>query len=293
MSYEIYGAVEEGTNRTENINKKEGDKMNPGSNRLKIAYIGFDIFIDALYGFHKNNCDILKIFTCETDNFTEFNQKIISYSKEHSIPLQITRITQENLDELALLGCELIFCAGYYHKIPTDTSIPMINLHPSLLPDLRGSWPLPYLIMNHAKITGITLHKIIEKFDAGDMITQVTFSIDELENLETLTAKICQRIPSMIDDLCMNLTARYEQAIPQILKPYCNTYIEDDFPITPSMTSNEASLILRAFYGYECVYYKDEKRYGLIRSSIQADETPFPLMDGFIAPEQVVTYDNN
>lgn len=260
---------------------------------LKIAYIGFDVFIDALYAFHDNNCEILKVFTCDTDNFTEFNLKVISYTTEHHIPLQISRITQDDLNELALQGCDLVFCAGYYHKIPTNTTIPLINLHPSLLPELRGAWPLPYLIINHAEKTGITLHKIVEQYDSGDIISQVEIPIAIQENLESLTRKTCNQIPDLINDLCENLSVRCQNATPQVLKPYCKTYIEDDFPINKEMTSNEAELILRAFYGYECVYYDDGQKYGLLRGHIQKDETPFPLVDGFIAPESVVTYDDN
>lgn len=256
-------------------------------NKLKVAYIGFDIFVDALYAFENNNCKILKIFTCETDNFTEFNIKVVKYAKEKNIPLQKSIITKQDIIELEKQNCDLIFSAGYYHKIPFDTKIPMINVHPSLLPEGRGAWPMPILIMNGARKTGVTFHKIVDKFDAGDIVLQSEIEVDENENLETLTRKFCDVVPSMVKKLCENFPEIYFDAVEQNLKAYNKSFFEEDCPITAEMNAVEADKILRAFYGYECIYFKNDKKYGLVKGKVQAEKTEFPLKDAYVLPESV------
>lgn len=52
-----------------------------------------------------------------------------------------------------------------------------INVHASLLPKYRGAAPIQRAIMNGEKTTGITIMKIVEKLDAGDMLLKKSVSI--------------------------------------------------------------------------------------------------------------------
>jgi len=47
-----------------------------------------------------------------------------------------------------------------------------INIHPSLLPAYKGVDPVFYALSNHAKIVGVTLHKMAESFDTGEILLQ-------------------------------------------------------------------------------------------------------------------------
>ena len=46
-----------------------------------------------------------------------------------------------------------------------------INVHASLLPELRGGAPIHYAILQGKKETGITIMYMVEKLDAGDIIS--------------------------------------------------------------------------------------------------------------------------
>ncbi len=52
---------------------------------MKVAYIGLDLFYPALETLKKLGCEIVEIFTCETDNVTEFNQQICNFAKKNNI----------------------------------------------------------------------------------------------------------------------------------------------------------------------------------------------------------------
>ena len=48
----------------------------------------------------------------------------------------------------------------------------ILNIHPSLLPDYRGAAPLEWAIINGETTTGVTIIKINEKFDKGEIVAQ-------------------------------------------------------------------------------------------------------------------------
>ena len=47
-----------------------------------------------------------------------------------------------------------------------------VNLHPSLLPALRGPAPIPYAVINGFQVTGVTTMLLADEIDAGDILLQ-------------------------------------------------------------------------------------------------------------------------
>ncbi len=253
---------------------------------MKLAYIGIDLFYTALDALDRLGCEIAEIFTCETDNETEFNVRVIDFAKRHGIPYTLNRITREDFERLAAKGCTAAVCAGYYYKIPVSEEFPIVNIHPSLLPRGRGSWPMPYAILRREKESGVTVHKIAEGFDTGDILLQERFFLSKDENLETFMEKACALVPQMMKKLTDNFGELWETALPQGEGEYLELPTEKDWTVTPDMTAAEADLILRAFYGFECVYKTGEEKITLIRGRAVADakekDHRFPLRDGYI-----------
>ena len=54
-----------------------------------------------------------------------------------------------------------------------------INVHPSLLPLYRGPSPIQWAILSGDEMTGITLIRMNEKMDEGDVIYQEQVMIRE------------------------------------------------------------------------------------------------------------------
>ena len=70
----------------------------------------------------------------------------------------------------------------YYRDLVREEllSIPKqgcINLHGSLLPKYRGRCPINWAVINGEKETGVTLHYMTAKPDAGDILAQEKFPI--------------------------------------------------------------------------------------------------------------------
>lgn len=65
-----------------------------------------------------------------------------------------------------------------------------INLHPSLLPKYRGAAPVQWAIIHNEQASGITIQRIDERLDAGDVVLQEKFDI----SIDDTTGDIYSRI---------------------------------------------------------------------------------------------------
>lgn len=239
---------------------------------MRTAYIGMDLLYPALPALEEAGCEIIKIFTCETDGVTEFNHKVCAFAESRNIPVQTERITENDILELEQEGCELILCAAYYYKVPISKKIRMVNIHPALLPEGRGAWPMPVQLLQRHRYGGITFHKMTEQFDDGDILLQKRVEILPDDNLETLTIRLCEQIPGMVKQLIANLDSLIIKAKPQGSGSYWACPSESDYIVDSSMSVEEAELIFRAFYGYECWYRNDDKIYVLQRAFAYRDD---------------------
>jgi len=109
------------------------------------------------------------------------------------------------------LDLDLVIVVAYGIIIPKEflslSKQGFINLHASILPKWRGAAPIQRSIMNNDKETGISVMKINEKLDEGDISDVFKISIKENENAQILSdrlsnlasEKISQIIDSIID----------------------------------------------------------------------------------------------
>jgi phosphoribosylglycinamide formyltransferase-1 len=74
------------------------------------------------------------------------------------------------------------FIAKYKNRI--------INIHPALLPSFKGAHAIKDAYRYGARVTGVTVHFVNEKVDAGPIIAQEAISIAEGESITRLEARI-------------------------------------------------------------------------------------------------------
>lgn len=112
---------------------------------------------------------------------------------------------------------DLIVLAGFLKLIPT-TFIKhfegkIINLHPALLPNFGGKgmygMHVHKAVLNaEAKVSGITIHHVNEKYDEGQIIFQSECLVDAHETPDSLALKIHQleheHLPQVIEKLLIN-----------------------------------------------------------------------------------------
>jgi methionyl-tRNA formyltransferase len=115
---------------------------------------------------------------------------------KHGIPVfQPEKIRQQNeLEKILSLKPDLVVTAAFGQILPKELldapKFGCINVHASLLPELRGGAPIHYSIISGLEKTGITIMYMAEKLDAGDILTQVEVKIEEKDNVGTLHDKL-------------------------------------------------------------------------------------------------------
>ncbi|MEH7382472.1 methionyl-tRNA formyltransferase [Bacillus sp. JJ1533] len=133
---------------------------------------------------------------------------------KHGIPvLQPNKIREKQEIETVLsYKPDLIITAAFGQILPNEIlEVPKygcINVHASLLPELRGGAPIHYSILQGKKKTGVTIMYMVEKLDAGDILTQVEIPIVETDHVGSLHDKLSvagskllsETIPLLLDD---------------------------------------------------------------------------------------------
>ncbi len=72
------------------------------------------------------------------------------------------------------------------------------NVHPSLLPKLRGATPIQSALLDDLNQTGISLIKIDTKVDSGDLIAQVPLAINKNDHCRDLWDKVGKKTAEFI-----------------------------------------------------------------------------------------------
>jgi methionyl-tRNA formyltransferase len=67
-----------------------------------------------------------------------------------------------------------------------------LNVHASLLPELRGAAPINWAIMRGHDVTGVTIMRMVEKMDAGPILLQVPEPIGEDETASDLWSRLSE-----------------------------------------------------------------------------------------------------
>ena len=96
------------------------------------------------------------------------------------------KLTQLNPSIIIVASFGLIL-PDYILKIP---ALGVINIHPSLLPKLRGPSPISSAIIEGMTRTGVSIIKMVKELDAGPILFQEEFKIDENYNAEQLGLKM-------------------------------------------------------------------------------------------------------
>lgn len=106
---------------------------------------------------------------------------------------------------IAAMGPDVIF-SFYYRKMigKAILDLPKVgafNLHGSYLPRYRGRCPVNWVIINGETQTGVTLHYMIEKPDAGDIVGQKAVAIEQTDTAKILYDKLCSAAGGLLDEL--------------------------------------------------------------------------------------------
>ena len=139
------------------------------------------------------------------------NSPIHQLALKHNLPV-ITPKTLRNpqiQEEFRQLNADAAVVVAYGLILPTEilqaTKFGCINLHPSLLPQWRGPSPIQYTFFSGDEEIGVTIIKMDEGIDSGDMVMQEKFLMQKSDNYSNIAPKLSQLGAEMIVQSLKNL----------------------------------------------------------------------------------------
>ncbi len=130
----------------------------------------------------------------------------------------------EQLEEILALHPDLIVTAAFGQILPKELleapTFGCINVHASLLPELRGGAPIHYALIQGKEKTGVTIMYMAEKLDAGDILTSVEVPITDEDNVGTLHDKLsaagadllAETLPQLLEGRLIQKPQKHEKA---------------------------------------------------------------------------------
>ena len=172
----------------------------------------------------------MKLIPCEVKEYAiEKNIKVYQPEK--------LRENKEIVDTLKDINPDVICVVAYGKIIPKEIlEIPKygcVNVHPSLLPQYRGSAPIQWAILNGDKETGVTTMYLDEGMDSGDIILQTKTPIDKDET----SGELWDRLSKIGAELLVETLEKIEnKTAPRIKQP-------KEFTLAPMIEKSQAKIV--------------------------------------------------
>ncbi|MBI1285516.1 MAG: hypothetical protein GC183_14470 [Thiobacillus sp.] len=123
-----------------------------------------------------------------------------------SIPLHLSRDINDPGGRAFVERCkpQLLVSAFFNQRIaPGVLQLPSagsVNIHPSLLPDLRGVDPVFFARLRGMAPLGVTLHRVVEDLDAGPVLAQARVDVAASDSVLAITARLFERGADLLLD---------------------------------------------------------------------------------------------
>ncbi len=186
--------------------------------QLNVLFFGTaDFAVPSLVALAESDHNILAVVTQPDKPSGRGNRVTFSPVKvaaqELSLPvLQPKRVRSPRfIEKVREMNPDVIALAAFGQIIPQELLvIPRlgpINVHGSLLPELRGAAPIQWSILRGDRYTGVTTMWMEPSLDTGDILQKSTVAIDNDDTTQTLTLKLAQAGALLLLD---TLTALHE-----------------------------------------------------------------------------------
>ncbi len=150
----------------------------------------------------------------------------------------------------------------------------ILNVHPSLLPDLRGSTPIQTALLRGYERTGVSIISITREVDAGGIVVQDELSIEKDETRGELEARIVEKA----EELLVVAMDRVQTGDYELLSQdesevtYASKFKRDDYELDFSSSASDVHNKVRAFSPNPGAFsYFRGKRVKVLRTSLVQD----------------------
>ncbi|MBF7980422.1 MULTISPECIES: bifunctional UDP-4-amino-4-deoxy-L-arabinose formyltransferase/UDP-glucuronic acid oxidase ArnA [Rahnella] len=180
-----------------------------------IGCVGLQALVDAGY-------DVQAVFThTDAPNENQFFSSVARVGADLNLPVYAPEDVNHPLwvDRIRALQPDVIF-SFYYRNMLSEEILSLaprggFNLHGSLLPRYRGRAPVNWALLNGETETGVTLHKMVKRPDAGDIVGQQKVAITADDTALKLHAKVREAAKELLTKLLPEMKAGKISLTPQ------------------------------------------------------------------------------
>lgn len=199
---------------------------------MRFAIAAKDLYQDVFDVLIDKGWTPVKFFSNPVPSSSLFNSNsyVVGRAEALGIPIQLSRITDDDLRELAVRGCDVLVVAGHRWRIGNwQAHIPhAVNFHPSPLPVGRGRYPAVRAVLDGYSDWGVTCHRLAADFDTGDILAREVFPLTAQECHESLTLKVQMATKRLAGRVADDFEALWAAAEPQVGGSYWPLWSQDD-----------------------------------------------------------------
>lgn len=251
--------------------------------KMKIVFMGTPDFavkaLEALAAKHEVVC----VYTREPQEAGRGKKltksPVHEFAEAHGILVRTPKTLRsaEAQAELKALQADISVVAAYGLILPQAVieAFPLgcINIHGSLLPRWRGAAPIQRAIEAGDNESGITIMKVVEKLDAGDMLLKGSVPITAETTGEMLHDAMAGLGAELIVKALDNWQNLHAEPQDERLVTYAAKIDKAESRLDFSMPAEVLERKIRAFNPYPAVYFEyGGERYKILRAKV-VDET--------------------
>lgn len=221
-------------------------------------------------------------------------------AEKYNIPLiKVENVNgQEVIDAIKEYGIDWMFIIGWSQIAKKELLYApkkgCIGMHPTLLPKGRGRASIPWAILKGLDKTGVTMFRLDEGVDTGDILGQVEIVLDQAMDAAGLYDRIIDAHVCLIEKYWKDLVKGTITLMPQdnsTATEWPGRHPEDG-ELKHEMTVKEAERLVRAVtHPYPGAFYMNDSR-KIIVWSAQISNKPsekegtdsFRCLDGYLIP---------
>lgn len=144
-----------------------------------VVFAYHDVGYECLDALIQNDENIAALVTHQDNPAEEiWFRSVAKLARKYGIPVYTPESvnTPEWIDRIRSWEPDLIFSFYYRNMIAQEIldipSLGAFNMHGSLLPKYRGRVPINWAVLHGEQETGVTLHHMVKRPDAGDIVDQ-------------------------------------------------------------------------------------------------------------------------
>ena len=155
---------------------------------------------------------------------------VAKLAKKHYIPLLKTNdINNPGVCEYIVSQEPGFLLAAHFNQLIKPAvleiaNLTCLNIHPSLLPDYKGVDPVFYALLDNKQDIGVTVHRITESFDSGNILAQ---SFYPLNSYNTVFSHNCRLFSNGVE---LAIKCMKKQPVPEGQQQEPNKGSYDSWP---------------------------------------------------------------